>query len=112
MKRLSLAIVTILIHVTVMAKEIKTEIIIRSTPEKIWAILTDFEKYPDWNPFIRSITGTVEEGEKITVNIAPPKNKAMTFKPIILTKTENRELRWLGSILFKGLFDGEHRAPV
>lgn len=109
MKRLSLAIVTILIHVTVMAKEIKTEIIIRSTPEKIWAILTDFEKYPDWNPFIRSITGTVEEGEKITVNIAPPKNKAMTFKPIILTKTENRELRWLGSVLFKGLFDGEHR---
>ncbi len=109
MKRLSLAIVTILIHVTVMAKEIKTEIIIRSTPEKIWAILTDFEKYPDWNPFIRSITGAVEEGKTITVNIAPPDSKAMTFKPTVLTKTENRELRWLGSVLFKGLFDGEHR---
>lgn len=33
----------------------------------------------------------------------------MTFKPTVLTKTENRELRWLGSVLFKGLFGGEHQ---
>ena len=37
-------------------KEIKTEIIINSKPEKVWNILTNFEKYPEWNPFIKSIS--------------------------------------------------------
>ena len=92
-----------------MAKEIKTEIIIRTTPEKIWTILTDFEKYPQWNPFITSIKGKVERGKKIQVRIEPPNGKGMTFNPTVLTKDENRELRWLGKFLFSGLFDGEHK---
>lgn len=92
-----------------MAKEIRTEIIIRATSEKIWDILTDFENYPNWNPFITFIKGKVEEGSQINVRIAPPNGKAMVFKPTVITKTENRELKWLGTVLFKGLFDGEHR---
>ena len=39
-----------------MAKEIKTEILINATPEKVWSILTSFDNYPNWNPFIKSIT--------------------------------------------------------
>ncbi|MFN2374120.1 MAG: SRPBCC domain-containing protein, partial [Cyclonatronaceae bacterium] len=35
-------------------------------------------------------------------------SKPMTFKPICLKMEENRELRWLGHLLFNGLFDGEH----
>lgn len=92
-----------------MAKEIRTEIIIRAKREKVWAILTDFENYPNWNPFITFIQGKAEEGSQITVRIAPPGGKAMTFKPTIITRKENQELKWLGTVLFKGLFDGEHR---
>lgn len=91
-----------------MAKEIRTEIIIRSKPEKIWDILTDFENYPNWNPFIIFVEGKVEEGNQITVRIAPPGGKTMIFRPTIITRTENQELKWLGTVLFKGLFDGEH----
>jgi hypothetical protein len=32
----------------------------------------------------------------------------MIFKPVVLLKKENKELQWLGKLLFKGLFDGEH----
>lgn len=91
-----------------MAKEIRTEITIQAKREKVWAILTDFENYPNWNPFITFIEGKAEEGRQITVRIAPPGGKTMTFKPTIITRTENRELKWLGTVLFKGLFDGEH----
>ena len=59
MKRLFLLSVTLLMSYTVMAKEIKTEIVIHATPEKIWKILTDFGNYPQWNPFIVSVTGDV-----------------------------------------------------
>ncbi|MGJ1445847.1 SRPBCC family protein [Sphingobacterium spiritivorum] len=92
-----------------MAKEIKTEIVIQAAPEKIWKILTDFGNYPHWNPFITSVTGEVENENKIVVSIKPPDRKCMIFKPIILTKINNKELSWLGKLLFKGLFDGKHK---
>jgi hypothetical protein len=33
----------------------------------------------------------------------------MTFKPIVLTLNQNTELKWLGNLWFRGLFDGEHK---
>ncbi len=91
-----------------MAKQIKTEILIHSTPEKIWQILTDFKKYPEWNPFITSIEGKAEVGTKIKARLQPPGAKGMTFTPKILAFEMNKEFRWLGHLLFPGLFDGEH----
>ncbi len=92
-----------------MTKEIRTEITIQASPEKVWNILTDFNAYPAWNPFITSLTGKAEKGSKLTVKIKPTDGKAMTFKPSVLTAKKNQELSWLGSLFFKGLFDGEHK---
>lgn len=91
-----------------MAKEIKTEILIHARPEKIWTILTDFSNYKDWNPFIKSISGEVKTGNKIKVVIQPSETNSMTFTPVVLAFDPNKELRWLGRLLFKGVFDGEH----
>ncbi|MDO5615923.1 MAG: SRPBCC domain-containing protein [Cruoricaptor ignavus] len=91
-----------------MAKEIKTEIAINATPAEVWTILTNFDDYPNWNPFIKSIKGNVKVGNKITARIEPPESKGMTFAPTILTFETNKELRWLGHLWFRGLFDGEH----
>lgn len=109
MKYLTTISLITLLNATVMAKEIKTEIIINATPEKVWSILKDFDNYPNWNPFIKSIKGEVKVGNKITIRIEPPESKGMTFKPKILTFETNKELKWLGHLLFVGLFDGEHK---
>lgn len=100
---------TTLLNATTMAKEIKTEILINVTPAKVWSILTNFDNYPNWNPFIKSIKGVVKVGNIITARIEPPEAKGMTFKPKILTFETNKELKWLGHLLFAGLFDGEHK---
>lgn len=92
-----------------MATEIKTEILINASPEKVWAILTDFQNYPNWNPFIKSITGNVAVGNKIVARLEPPEASGMTFKPKVLQFDENKKFRWLGHLLFPGLFDGEHQ---
>jgi len=92
-----------------MAKEIKTEILIHATPEKVWSILTNFDNYPNWNPFLKSISGEVKVGNKITARIEPPEANGMTFKPIILTFETNKELSWLGHLIIPGLFDGNHK---
>jgi hypothetical protein len=92
-----------------MAKEIKTQIRIEASPKKVWEILTDFNKYPDWNPFIKSIKGVVAVGNKIVARIEPPEAKGMTFKPKVLAFNKNKEFRWIGHLIIKGLFDGEHK---
>lgn len=89
-------------------KEIRTEIIINSTVDKVWTILTDFDSYPNWNPFIKYLKGTPKEGNKIEVKMVPPNSNGMIFKPTILKFTPNKELRWLGHTFISGLFDGEH----
>ena len=92
-----------------MKKEIKTQITIEATPDRVWEVLTDFEKYSGWNPFIKSIQGKVQTGEKIIVRLEPPGAKGMTFKPRVLAFDKNKQFRWIGHLFFPGLFDGEHR---
>ncbi len=92
--------------------EIKTQITIEANAEKVWDILTQFDQYPNWNPFIKSITGDVKAGNKITTRIQPPGASGMTFKPTILAFETYKELRWMGRLLFKGLFDGEHKFEI
>lgn len=92
-----------------MKKEIKTAILIHATPVKVWATLTDFDNYPSWNPFVKFLRGDVKVGNKITVQLEQSKGKTMTFKPKVLAFDVNKEFRWQGHLLFKGLFDGEHK---
>lgn len=89
-------------------KQIRTELVIQATPSKVWSILTDFESYASWNPFIKSISGKPHQGEKIVAHIVPPGQSGMTFQPRLLTVKTNQELRWLGHLFIPGLFDGEH----
>ncbi|HXU26543.1 MAG TPA: SRPBCC domain-containing protein [Bacteroidia bacterium] len=107
-KNVTIILITIL-NLTAMAKEIKTQILINATPQKVWAVLTNFNNYPNWNPFIKSITGEVKIGNKITAYLQPPNAKDMMFKPKVLALDTNKEFRWLGHLLFPGLFDGEHK---
>ena len=72
--------------------EIHTSIKINATAQQVWQVLTDFDAYPNWNPFIKSINGTVKVGNKITARIEPPEASGMTFKPIILIFETNKKL--------------------
>jgi hypothetical protein len=88
--------------------ELVTEVDIRASPEEVWAVLADFPAYPDWNPFVRAIEGKPAVGERLSITLAPPGGKTMKFRPRVLVADPGRELRWLGRLLFPGLFDGEH----
>ena len=88
--------------------EVRTEIEIEATPERVCSILLNFSEYAQWNPFVRSIQGVANAGERLTVFIQPPGSKGMTFRPTVLVVTPNHELRWRGRFLLPGIFDGEH----
>ena len=89
-------------------KELHTEIEIGASAERVWQILTDFASYPEWNPFVRRISGEAEAGARIEVYLQPSGGRGMTFRPTILNAERSRELCWLGKLFIPGLFDGEH----
>ncbi len=89
-------------------KELRTEIKIQASAERVWQILTDFPSFPEWNPFIRRASGEPRKGARLVVFMQPSGARGMTFQPEVLKAEPNRELRWLGHLLVPGLFDGEH----
>lgn len=88
--------------------ELRTEIEIDAPPNAVWAVLIDFPRFRDWNPFIASVSGEAKVGERLEVVLSPPEGREMTFRPTVLVVDPERELRWLGHLFFRGLFDGEH----
>jgi hypothetical protein len=89
-------------------KRIATTIDIAARASTVWRILTDFAAYPDWNPFIRRLSGELVVGARLQVTIQPPGRRPMSFRPVVQRVEPERELRWLGRVLLPGLFDGEH----
>lgn len=89
-----------------------TEIEIHASAQQVWAVLSDFASYPEWNPFIRSVAGLPKEGERLRIVVQPSGGKAMRFSPVVMRAEPDRELRWLGRLLIPGVFDGEHRFAI
>jgi len=90
-------------------KELSTEIEFDGTPDEVWTVLADLPAYAEWNPFMKKIQGEPTVGAKLEVRMEPEGERAMTFRPTVLTAEPGRELKWLGHLLVPGIFDGEHR---
>lgn len=90
-----------------MAHSIRTEIIIRASATKVWNILCDFSAYPDWNPFLKSIEGSMETGSRLRCHIQNGRN-TFVFRPRVTDCRSERRFEWLGHLWFQGLFDGRH----
>jgi len=92
----------------VFSKQLSSEIPINSSAQRVWELITQFDDFPKWNPFIRRATGQIKLQAKLEIFIQPSGAKGMTFRPKVLKVDPNHELRWLGRLYLPGLFDGEH----
>src|SRR5688572_7113737 len=91
-------------------KNLETEIIINATAEKVWGVLTDFEKFPEWNPFILSIEGKKEAGARLRVVLNNGKGTSV-FKPKVLVLEKEKAFEWMGSLPL-GIFSGHHQFRI
>ena len=92
--------------------ELRTEIEIHASPQTVWNLLTNTARFPEWNPFIRRLSGELAVGNRLAVFLEPSGSRGMEFKPRVLKVEPNRELRWLGNLWLPGLFDGEHSFQI
>jgi hypothetical protein len=82
---------------------IETSVDIDAPPQRVWAALTDFDSYPEWNPTLKGMRGEPKVGARLTYE-----DDRRTFSPTVREVEKNRELRWEGHTRVVGVFDGEH----
>ena len=87
--------------------QLNAEAEIFAPPERIWAILTDFDRYPDWNPYLSRVEGELGVGNTLLVSAGSTEGKSWRFKPKVTILDPGRELRWQGHLFARGLFSGE-----
>lgn len=89
-----------------LAKELYTEIEIAAGAGRVWEIITGFEKYPEWNPFIRKVEGKPVEGSQLEIHLTTPSGTSRTYRPKVTRVEQEKELRWYGKV--PGFLSGEH----
>ncbi|MDG9674080.1 SRPBCC domain-containing protein [Micromonospora sp. DH14] len=85
---------------------------IAAPADRVWAILTDVGAYPEWNPFITSLDGSLTRGSRLAVTIALPGAEPRRFRPTVTAVEPERRLAWLGRLLVPGIFDGAHSFDI
>ena len=88
-------------------KENRNEIEIRSTPERVWEVLTDFDKYPEWNPLLCRAEGQLIVGKKVNLKAKSGSND-MNLLCTVTAVEFNRQFSWTFHVVFPFLFRGEH----
>lgn len=77
---------------------------IEALPATIWSLLTDAPNWPDWNPTVTKVEGTIAPGEKIKVfaKISPDR----AFPVNVTAFVPNERMVWSSGMPL-GLFKGE-----
>ena len=90
-------------------RSIRTEVDITAPPERVWAVLTDFPKYEEWNPLIVKASGDATLRDRLAIELSSGERSTISFKPTVTESKEDHVLEWLGSFGVRGIFDGRHR---
>ena len=88
--------------------QVYTEIIIKSSKEKVWQTLLDFQNYPNWNSFIKKIEGNSALGGKIKAKMYPPVGMPLAFEGTICRNKPTKTFAWNGYLVARWLFEPTH----
>jgi hypothetical protein len=89
-------------------KRVRTEHFIGFPPERVWAVLTDFAAYAEWNPLNIKASGEARLGARVAMTFINPARPGTTIDQTVrITAFEPpRRLAWRGRVPL--LFHGCH----
>ena len=74
----------------------------------IWAVITHFAKYAEWNRLIPRIEGEAQLNRRLRLTVAPTERRAIALRARVLVAARNRELRWCARSRLPKLLRIEH----
>jgi hypothetical protein len=89
-------------------RRLLTSVEIGAPAHRVWEVLTDFRRYPQWNPYITRLHGDLAPAQRITVTTPPVWRRPRTFRPRVTQLERGTEFRWEGIIGSPAVFRGEH----
>ena len=92
-------------------KELRTEIEIQASPERVWQILTDLARWVEWNPFIAPAVGKAEVGARVDISVPSGANRRILHCTVVKAEP-NRGLCWNYHVGLPALFRGEHSFTI
>lgn len=92
---------------------IEDQIEIDASADEVWAVLTDFDRHAEWNPYLQSLTGDTAPGGTIEIRILQANWEApMTLPETIVRREEGRLFHWHGTIGVRGLLETDHSFEI
>lgn len=88
--------------------QLRTEIEIAAPPARVWDVLVDFERYPDWNPWLKSVAGRLALGERLALTLTPADGSERRQGVTVVKVEPAVALAWTSKLLLRRLFDGQH----
>ena len=78
-----------------MVTDIATEIEIDAPRARVWEILVDIARYPEWNPFTPRIEASLKIGEPVILHVAMKPGRGTMRQPEVMSSyVEGEELGW------------------
>lgn len=91
-----------------MAKtELRSEVEIDATPARVFTVLSDFARYPEWNPYLTAVQGQLSVGARLTLELSLPEGRAYDLAPEVTQLTENSLIRWRTRLWLPSLLEAE-----
>jgi hypothetical protein len=87
---------------------INATLLVRTSADSVWALITHFAKYAEWNHLTPTIKGDARLNERLVVTLAPMGLRPSTLRARVLVAARNRELRWCGTGRLPGGLKLEH----
>ncbi len=90
-------------------RAIRTETVVDAPAEAVWDVLTDFPRYPEWNPFLVRVETRLVPGAPVAMTVRLGR-RDVPLDARMLAVLPGQEFRWAGPIArWKGVvFRGEH----
>jgi len=86
---------------------IKTAVDIGTSAEIVWRVLTHFNAYPHWNPFLVSVYGPPTLGQRLKIEARDARGGTSKFTVRVVKVIPATELRWRRRRMLEGIFDRE-----
>jgi hypothetical protein len=94
------------------AVTVREEMVIVAPRERVWRLLTEFEGYEDWNPFITWARGDARIGDTVRFRRKPQASDAEEIEAEVMDVKVRRKLRWRSRKYLPGILDEEHTFRV
>lgn len=88
---------------------VEHDIEVEGSAEETWAVLSDVDRYSDWNPYVLELDGTLDVGNTLRVTITQANwPEPIIVEPTVIRAEPNRLLHWRGQVGQGGLLDTDH----